>query len=280
MRMPFCLAMLSLVLTNCTADAHYHMLFPDKPSVKKDETVQFTFQFGHPFEHQLFDTAKPRRLTVLRPDGTKTDLLSKMEATDLPGEDGKKVKGFRFSFTPNQRGDYILVAEAEPVWMEEEKEFFSDVVKVVLHVQAQKGWEGQLLPAFEWIPLTRPYGLLPGMVFQARITREKHLVLVRPPNPVVIPPADPTVLPGLPGLFVEIERYNAKPPGELPPDELITRTVRTDPIGVATTTLTEPGWWCLTGSRMAGMNELEGKKGPMRQRSTFWVHVHEKPVAK
>src|SRR5271166_3396328 len=112
MRMPFCLAMLGLALTACTARAHYHMLFPDKPSVKKDEVVHFTFQFGHPFEHQLFDASKPRRLTVLGPDGKKADLLSKLEATDLPGEDGKKVKGFRFAFTPDQRGDYVLVAEA------------------------------------------------------------------------------------------------------------------------------------------------------------------------
>jgi len=266
--------MLSLVLTDCTADAHYHMLFPDKPSVKKDETVHFTFQFGHPFEHQLFDTAKPTRLTVRSPDGKKTELLSKLDATDLPGEDGKKVKGFRFSFTPEQRGDYVLVAEAAPVWMEEEKEFFSDVVKVVLHVQAQKGWEGNLLPAFEMLPLTRPYGLLPGMVFQARITHENRPVLVQPANPVVIPSAEP------PGLLVEVERYNEKPPGELPPDELITRTVRTDPNGVATTNLTEPGWWCLTASSKAGMKDHEGKKYPLRQRSTLWVHVSEKPVAK
>jgi cobalt/nickel transport protein len=263
MRKPFCLAMVSLTLMACTARAHYHMLFPDKPSVKKDETVQFTFQFGHPFEHQLFDAAKPTRLTVLGPDGKKTELQSKLEATDLPAEDGKKVKGFRFSFTPDKRGDYLLVAEAAPVWMEDEKEFYIDVVKVVLHVQAQKGWDGMLLRAFEMVPLTRPYGLLPNMVFQVWVAAETG----RP-------------IRGQPDILVEVERYNAKPPKELALEELITRTVRTDPNGVATTTLTEPGWWCLTASREKGGMEHEGKKYPVRERSSLWVFVNEKSAAK
>ncbi len=249
----FCLALLLTALIAGATRAHYHMLLPDKHSVKKGETVTFTFQFGHPFEHQLFNAAKPKRVAVLGPDGKTTELLSRLETVELAGEGGKKVKGFRFSFKPDQRGDFVFVALAVPVWMEEEKEYFADLVKVVLHVQAQKGWEQQVVPADEMVPLTRPYGLLPGMVFQARFPPEK-------------------------GALVEVEHYNTSPPKELPPDELITRTVRTDPNGVATTTLTEPGWWCLTATRKAGMKEHDGKDYIVRQRSTFWVHVDEKPT--
>jgi cobalt/nickel transport protein len=271
MRNHFFLAMLVPALAVNAASAHYHMLLPDKHSVKKDEAVTFTFQFGHPFEHQLFDTSKPRSLAVLAPDGKKTDLLSKLKEVELPGEEGKKVKGFQFSFAPDQRGDHVVVAESAPVWMEEDKEFFADVVKGVLHVQAQKGWEATILPGFEMVPLTRPYGLLPGMVFQAQVTTERRLFIGNP---------DPAYPLPAPGVLVEVERYHAKPPTELPPDELITRTVRTDPNGVATTSLTEPGWWCLTASRKVGMREHEGKNYPVRQRSTLWVHVDEKPAPK
>ena len=48
--------------------------------------------------------------------------------------------------------------------------------------------------------------------------------------------------------LVEIERYNAVVPKELPPDEQITRTAKTDPNGIFTCTLTEPGWWCLAAT--------------------------------
>ncbi len=52
--------------------------------------------------------------------------------------------------------------------MEEEQEFLEDSIKVVVHVQAQKGWDASAGDAIEIMPLTRPYGLQPGMVFQVQ----------------------------------------------------------------------------------------------------------------
>jgi uncharacterized GH25 family protein len=145
--------------------------------------------------------------------------------------------------------------------MEEDKEFLADTVKVVLHVQAQKGWDGQIVPEFEMTPLTRPYGVLPGMVFQVQTPKSP----IRPAIP-------------LSRALVEVERYNPEAPKDLPSDELITRTVKTDSTGVATTTLTEAGWWCLTAGREAGEREREGAKYPLKQRATLWVYVQEKPA--
>ena len=167
----------------------------------------------------------------------------------------KKVKGYRLRFTPAARGDYVFLLQTPPIWMDEEKEFYQDTVKVVLHVQAQKGWDAALASGFELVPLTRPYGLQPGMVFQAQA-----LVEGKP----------------LPGSLVEIEHYNAVAPKQLPPDEQITRTAKTDPNGVVTCTLTEPGWWCITAQRDGGKKEHNGKAYPVRQRATLWVHVDAK----
>jgi hypothetical protein len=50
-------------------DAHFNMLLPDKASVRKDEPVILTYQWGHPFEHQLFDAPSAEKLTVIAPDG-------------------------------------------------------------------------------------------------------------------------------------------------------------------------------------------------------------------
>jgi uncharacterized GH25 family protein len=234
--------------------AHYHILLPDKPAAKTGEAVTCTFQFGHPFEHQLFDTQPPEAVYVLAPDGTKIDLASKLEKLTVDGADGKKVTAYRFAFTPERRGDHIVVAIAPAQKVEGEPLPLKDVAKVVLHVQTQNGWERRgLTPGaapLETCPLTRPYGLRAGMAFQVEVEE----------------PADAGGR-TLPGVLVEIERYNPTPPKELPPDEHITRTARTSKAGTAMANLTEPGWWALTAIR---------DKDGSRHRSTLWVHVDDK----
>jgi cobalt/nickel transport protein len=239
-----------------SAAAHFNMLLPQSATAKKGQALTFTYQWGHPFEHQLFDAPSPQSLIVLDPDGKKSDLTDQLEKTTRKGE-SREVTAFQLRFTPKERGDYVFVLQTPPIWMEEDGEFLQDTVKVVLHVQAQKGWDVAASDDFELVPLTRPYGLRPGMVFQAQ----------------VFPPAKEARM--SPGTLVEVERYNAAPPAKLPPDEHITRTVKTDPNGVATTTLTEPGWWCLTAARSGGTRMRDGKAYPVRQRCTLWVFVDD-----
>jgi cobalt/nickel transport protein len=256
MKVPAWLALLVILcgMSVPEAGAHYNMLLPAAASARKGEVVSFVYQWGHPFEHQLFEAPAPQALTVLAPDGKTTDLGRTLEKVTLAGSEGKKVGGYRFHFTPEQRGDYVFVLATPPIWMAEEEEFFQDTVKVVLHVQAQKAWDAAG-DGFELIPLTRPYGLQPGMVFQAQARRGG--------KPVA-------------GSLVEVERYNVTPPKELPPDEQITRSARTDPNGVVTATLTEPGWWCLTAGQDGGTREHDGKSYPLRVRATHWVWVDNK----
>jgi cobalt/nickel transport protein len=234
--------------------AHFNMLLPPTASARKGEALTITYQWGHPFEHQLFDAPQPLSLIVLAPDGKKTELTDRLERIARKSEP-KDVTAYQLRFTPELRGDYVFVLQTPPIWMEEDGEFLQDTVKVVLHVQAQKGWDAAL-DEFEFLPLTRPYGLRPGMVFQAQMLPK---------------PSSGTGAFGL----VEVERYNAEPPRELPPDEQMTRTVKLDPNGVATTTLTEPGWWCLTVGRLHGTRMREGKSYPLRRRATLWVHVDQ-----
>ena len=241
-----------LFLSFSSVQAHYNMLLPQAASVKKDDVVTIVYQWGHPFEHQLFDAPAPQVVVVLAPDGKKTELSKTLEKISLDGAEKKKVGAFRFRFTPEQRGDYLVLLNTPPIWMEEEQEFFQDTVKVVLHVQAQRGWDTSIGQGLEMLPLTRPYGLQPGMVFQVQALFDGK---------------------ALPGALVEVEPYHPAPPKELPADEQMTRTVKTDPNGVATCSLTEPGWWCLTVQRDGGKKEHNGKPAPVKQRSTLWVFV-------
>ena len=245
-----------VILFAGSAAAHFNMVLPPTASAKKGETLIFTYQWGHPFEHQLFDAPQPQSLIVLAPDGKKTDLTEHLRrSTRKTGS--KEATVYELAFTPQQRGDYVFMLNTPLIRMDEDEEFLQDTVKVVLHVQAQKDWDAELGDDFQLTPLTRPYGLQPGMVFQAVLRGEGS---TRSP---------------LARSLVEVERYNAAPPAKLPADEHITRTVKTDPTGVATTTLTEPGWWCLTASRPRGTRMHEGKPYRVRQRCTLWVYVDE-----
>ena len=240
--------------------AHYNMLLPSSASAKRGETVTFIYQWGHPFEHELFDAPKPRSLVAVQPGdpGKTTDHTKNIEPFQLAVADGKKVQAHRFRFVAEERGDVVFALIAAPIWIEEEKEFLHDKVKVVLHVQAQKNWDREIPTAghpLDIVPMTRPYGLQAGMVFQASITDSGK---------------------SLSGGMVEVERYNSNPPAALPADEHITRTAKTDPNGVVTCTLSEPGWWGITARRDAGTMERNGKTYPVRQRITLWVHVDEK----
>jgi cobalt/nickel transport protein len=257
------LALTAIAAMAAPSDAHFNMLLPQTPSAKKGEVVTLLYQWGHPFEHQLFDAPRPESLVVTGPDGRHTDLLSTLEKTTARAGEGKNVVAYRVRFTPDARGDYVFVLKTPPIWMEEEGEFFQDNVKVVLHVQAQKGWDAPVGDEFEFVPLTRPYGLQPGMVFQAQ------LEFRQPGTQATVAPATRPV---------EIERYNAEPPKELPPDEQVTRTARPDRSGVVTGTLTDAGWWCLTAARPGGQREHEGKERPVLQRTTLWVFVDDKPA--
>ncbi len=252
MKHVFALASLALATTICPA--HYNMLLPQAASAKKGEPVALIYQWGHPFEHQLFDAPAPESLLVVMPDGKRVEWTKELKRTTVATDGGKTVASFRLDFTPDQRGDYLFLLKSAPIWLSEEEEFVQDSVKVVLHVQVQKGWDVAAGLPLEIVPLTRPYGLQPGMVFQAEFWAEKK---------------------PLAGTLVEIEHYHSTRPPMLPPDEQITRTAKTDPNGVVTCTLTETGWWCLTAQRDGSTRQHDGKEYPLRQRSTLWVFVDE-----
>jgi len=236
------------------ASAHYTMLFPQVNSGRQGQPVTVIYQWGHPFEHQLSHAEPPDHLTILTPSGIRIDVTKELEPIELPGPDGKKVRAFRLQFTPQERGDFVFLLRTPPIWMPEDAAFVQDNVQVVLHVQVQRGWDAATGGKMEMTPLTRPYGLQAGMVFQARVRAESR---------------------AMPGTLVEIERYNAASPATLPPDEHITRTVKTDSDGVVTVSLPEPGWWGLTASRDGGNKEHQGKMYPIRERVTFWVFVDD-----
>src|SRR5262249_42640529 len=110
------LALILMVFSGVPAGAHFNMLLPQAASVKRGEAVMVVYQWGHPFEHQLFDAPTPQSVIAIAPDGKKTDLGKLLEPLTLPLPEGKKVQALRFRFTPEQRGDHLLILTTPPIW--------------------------------------------------------------------------------------------------------------------------------------------------------------------
>ncbi len=231
--------MLCLLIALC---AHFHTVIPEEAFLKKGRSVEVRYFYGHPFEHEVALTKRPDRLYVISPDGTTEDLLSALK------EDGT---GFRFTFTPAVRGDHYLVLRAPPAV--EADVVYRESSKVILHVQSQRGWDRPVLrEGLDIVPLTRPYGLYEHSVLRARVEwKGKPLA----------------------GARVEIEKYNAAPPKELPEDPFITSVVVTDEAGIFVASLPEAGWWSVTVT-VKGAPERRGKRElPVKHVLTFWFPV-------
>ena len=53
---------------SATGAAHFQMLLPAKPAGEREQPVTVRYQWGHPFEHQLFTAPQPEAVLVFGPD--------------------------------------------------------------------------------------------------------------------------------------------------------------------------------------------------------------------
>ncbi len=236
------------------AFAHFAILVTDTPSVKVGQEAAFRFYNGHPYECEVVDTAAPERVLVIPPKGEPVEI--KASAGTLAKADGGKAAIHTFSYTPKVRGDHLVTVRTALAYDAHARAYVQDEVKLVLHVQTQEGWQQPAGASLELLPLTRPYGLEPGFVFKAQARLKGK------------PLADAEV---------EIEKFHAAPPKQIPDDEaLITRTAITDMNGYVVCTLDEPGWWAIMVSTEDGRKAHEGKPVPILRRAQFWLKVGPK----
>src|SRR5947209_387452 len=103
------LALAWMAVPGLSTDAHFNMLLPQQASATRGQPVSFVYQWGHPFEHQLFPAPLPQSLLVLSPAGKKTDLASTLEKSTAPAANAREVIVYRLQFTPMQRGDFLFL---------------------------------------------------------------------------------------------------------------------------------------------------------------------------
>ena len=143
--------------------AHFGMLIPSQASVSKTDpkTVDLQVSFSHPMEMVGMDMAKPKAFGVMA-GGSKEDLLGSLKPAQVMGK-----AAWSSQYTIKKPGVYIFHMEPEPYWEPAEDSFIVHYTKVVVPAFGdEEGWDKEVGHKIEIIPLTRPFGLYAGNVFQ------------------------------------------------------------------------------------------------------------------
>ena len=253
-RLIFLAAIVSWAVLSCVpaAEAHFQGLIPSDDMVSKSEnrTISIDLVFFHPFEGEYMNMDKPAQFGVMV-RGRKTDLSGTLREKKI-GESSAWEANYRVR-TP---GDHIFYVEPKPYWEPAEDCFIVHYTKVVVNsLGVEEGWDEEVGLKTEIVPLTRPYGLWTGNVFQG----------------VVKVNGKPA-----PGTEVEVEYYNEDGKIKAPADPMVTQVVKADSNGVFTYAMPKAGWW---GFAALNTDETKMKKDGQEKSveigAVLWVKVYD-----
>ncbi len=231
-----------------TAMAHFGMVIPSDSMVmmKDNRTVHLQVSFSHPFELVGMDMEKPKKFGVLA-DGKRQDLSGTLERTKVMGREA-----WQTDYRIRRPGTYIFYLEPTPYWEPAEDLYIIHYTKTVVAAFGQdEGWDTELGLKTEIVPLSKPFGLYTGNVFQGIVKLDGKPV---------------------PYAEVEVEYYNQDGKAEAPTEYMITQTIKADGNGVFTYAAPVSGWW-----GFAALNEADftiphdGKEKNVEIGAVIWV---------
>jgi cobalt/nickel transport protein len=232
--------------------AHFGMLIPSQATVSKSDpkTVDMQISFSHPFEMKGMDMAKPKAFGVMA-GGSKEDLLGTLKPIQVMGQ-----AAWSSQYTLKKPGVYIFYMDPEPYWEPAEDSFISHYTKVIVPAFGEEeGWDKEVGQKIEIIPLTRPFGLYAGNVFQGVVMLDGKK---------------------MPFAEVEIEFYNKDNKVEAPNEYMVTQVVKSDRNGVFTYAAPKAGWWGFAALTTADFKlKKDGKDKAVEIGGVIWVYFQD-----
>ena len=232
--------------------AHFGMVIPSDQMVMsgEDKTVHLDLMFWHPFEGHGMNLVKPASFDVIY-DGKKTDLLGTLKEKKIDGS-----TAWETDYKVGRPGLYTFIMIPTPYWEPAEDCFIVHYTKVCTAAFGDdEGWDQPIGVKTEIVPLSKPYGLYAGNVFQGQV-----YVNGKP----------------APGAEVEVEFYSEKGHGEAPSDYMVTQTVKADPNGIFTYAAPKAGWWGFAALSTDDQTmKHEGVDKDVEIGGVIWVKFHE-----
>lgn len=242
-----------LVMTAAVpAGAHFGMVIPSDSMVMQDDarSLEITLSFSHPFEQAGMELVRPKRFGV-RHEGNTEDLVGSLKPFKVMGQ-----AAWQTQYPVKRPGVYTFFMEPKPYWEPAEDCFIIHYTKTVVAAFGDdEGWDEPAGLKTEIVPLSKPFGLYAGNVFQG--------VALVDGKPV-------------PGAEVEVEYYNQDGQATAPTDYMITQTIKADSNGVFTYAVPAAGWWGFAALTPADYQlDHNGEKKDVELGGVIWVRFHE-----
>lgn len=235
-----------------TCLAHFGMLIPSDSMVMQGDnrTISVILSFSHPFEVVGMQLVKPQVFGVMA-NGKKQDLLSDLKETKVMGN-----MAWQADYPIKRPGIYMFFMEPQPYWESAEDCFIVHYTKTVVTAFGDdEGWDREIGLKTEIVPLSRPFGLYAGNVFQGIVKMNGKAV---------------------PYAKVEIEYYNQDKKAVAPTEYMITQTIKADSNGVFTYAAPRAGWWGFSALNLSDEKmRHEGKDKDVELGAVLWVQFME-----
>jgi cobalt/nickel transport protein len=191
--------------------------------------------------------AKPEKFAVIS-GGEERDLTNDLVQTSFLDHTAWSAR-----YTISRPGLYVFYMEPQPYWEPAEDVFIKHYTKTyVTAFGNDAGWDRELGLKTEIVPLSKPFGLYAGNVFQGIVKLDG--------TPV-------------PYARVEVEYFNRERTAKAPNALMITQTIKADANGVFTYAAPEPGWWGFAALNSADYRlEKDGEKKGVELGAVIWVH--------
>ena len=231
-----------------TAMAHFGMLIPSDTMVMQGDskTVSLVLSFSHPFEGVGMELVKPREFGVMA-NGKKQDLLGDLKEVKV-----MEHSAWQANYAIKRPGVYMFYMVPKPYWEPAEDCFIVHYTKTVVTAFGDdEGWDREIGLKTEIVPLSKPFGLYAGNVFQGIVKLDGKPV---------------------PFAKVEVEYYNQEKKADAPTEYMITQTIKADKNGVFTYAAPKAGWWGFAALNASDEKmKHEGQEKDVELGAVIWV---------
>jgi cobalt/nickel transport protein len=241
-----------LILPAGQALAHFGMVIPSDSMVMQGEskTVVLKMSFSHPFEGEGMDLVKPTVFSVMA-NGKKQDLLGDLKKVQIMDHTAWEVY-----YKVKRPGVYIFYMEPKPYREPAEGCFIVHYTKTVITAFGDdEGWDEEIGLKTEIVPLSKPFGLYAGNVFQGIVKLDGKPV---------------------PYAQVEVEYYNKDGKAKAPTDYMVTQTIKADRNGLFTYAAPRAGWWGFAALNQADFKlKHAGEEKDVELGAVIWIRFHD-----
>jgi len=248
----FILLVSMTVFSTGKALAHFGMVIPSDSMVMQDEsrTVVLKASFSHPFEGVGMELIKPEGFGVLA-HGKKQNLLGDLKKITIMDH-----TAWGLDYTVKRPGIYVFYMTPKPYWEPAEDCFIIHYTKTVVTAFGDdEGWDSEVGLKTEIVPLSKPFGLYTGNLFQGIVKLDGKPV---------------------PYSMVEVEYYNKNGTVKAPNDYMVAQTIKSDKNGVFSYAAPKAGWWGFAALNQADFKlKQAGEEKDVELGAVIWVQFHD-----